>query len=144
MIEAERELRLAVAHPSDVAVMRSTALHFARVHGATDRTASHVAIIAGELASNLVRHAAGGTIVLLAVADPDGIVIRSLDRASRGDIPAGLQAAPRETPRMVEDSGAFRAGLGCGLGAIRRLSTQFWVTRREDEMLEVAALCLLA
>lgn len=130
-------VRLKSEHSCDVVVARSVALRFARRHGFSEVRAQEVAIVAGELASNLLRHASEG---VLELEWCDGAVrLRSLDRGTSAVVPESLLEHRGEVPRMVEDSGALRAGLGCGLGAVRRLSDEVSVRRRDDGWLEITA-----
>jgi serine/threonine-protein kinase RsbT len=132
-------LRFPVAHPTDAAVARSLALRFAREQGVSEKRAQEVAIIAGELASNLVRHGAGGTMDLL--LREGSVIVRSTNNHGDGEVPRALLEAVGDSPIAVDDSGAFRAGLGCGFGAVRRLSDAFHVRCRADGALEVSASC---
>jgi anti-sigma regulatory factor (Ser/Thr protein kinase) len=76
--------------------------------------AGEVAIVATELATNLVRHAKGGDI--LARVDPDGrLDLLSIDRGP------GM----RDVERCLEDGFSTAGGPGNGLGAIRRLASVF-------------------
>ncbi len=129
--------RLSIERMSDAAVARSLALRFAQRVGFRRAAAHEVAIIAGELASNLVRHASAG---VLELEWRDGaVVLRSFDQERCEEVPAALLAAGGEKPRIVDDSGQMQAGLGCGFGAIRRLSDAVTVRRREDGRLEITA-----
>lgn len=131
------EERLPVAQMSDVAVARAVALRFARRHGLVERAAQEFAIIAGELASNLVKHAVGGVVHL---EWRDGfVVVKSVDQANSGPVPRALRDARGEKPTIVDETGAVRDGLGCGFGAIRRLSDAVHVRRRADGSLEISA-----
>lgn len=140
MSDAPRaEVRLLVREMTDVGVARSLALRFSLEHGALERRAHEAAIVAGELASNLVRHVGGGELTLSWSSEDGAVVIRSLDRGSRGAIPPALLGPARETPRAIDDSGAFRRSLGTGFGAVRRLSDSVDVRRTPDGALEIVA-----
>ena len=130
-------VRVFADHAADVVVARSVALRFARRCGLSEVRAQEVAIIAGELASNLVRHASKGVLEL--EWEHGTIVVRSLDRGSAGIEPDALLAQPGEVPCAVDERGAPRGGLGCGLGAVRRLSDELGARRREDGCLEITA-----
>lgn len=134
---APAPVRLRAVERSDAVVARSVALRFARQCGLDEVRAKEVAILAGELASNLVRHAGSGVLELEWL---DGaVIVRSLDRGTSGITPEELLRHVGEVPRAVEDSGALRTGLGCGLGAVRRLSDEVRVRRRDDGWLEITA-----
>ena len=134
-------LSIPAVHKADVAVARSTALRFARAHGAVERSAQEFAIIAGELASNTVRHAGGGVLELTSDDATGFVSVCSIDRGSSGPLPAGLRARGGDAPVIVEADGSVRDGLGCGLGAIRRLGDFWRVSRRVDGALEVRVAC---
>jgi anti-sigma regulatory factor (Ser/Thr protein kinase) len=133
-------VRLLVQEMTDVGVARSMALRFALAHGVPERRAQEAAIVAGELASNLVRHAGAGELYLEWASGEGALVVRSLDHGSRGEIPPALLGPALETPRAVDDSGAFRRSLGTGFGAVRRLSDRVDVRRAPDGALEIVAL----
>lgn len=76
-----------------------------------------VPLIVTELATNLVRHAQGGEILIriLPIESGPGIEIIALDRGP------GIA----DLPRCMADGYSSHGTRGCGLGAVRRLSTEF-------------------
>jgi anti-sigma regulatory factor (Ser/Thr protein kinase) len=106
-----------VTETSQVAESRRRAVAIAQSGGFNETAAGRVAIVVTELATNLIKHAAGGEIVV-GLYDDDtgaGIEILSLDRgAGIADLDAALQ------------DGYSSAGTpGRGLGAIVRQSQVF-------------------
>lgn len=122
LIDEATRLLLPASTPVDAVVAASAARRFALSAGLDRRSSTEFAIVVSELATNIVRHAGGrGTVELH--ADANHVEVRSRDQ---GPSPGGA-------------SQAHRAGLGCGLGAVRRLSDEVVVTKRDDGGLEVIA-----
>lgn len=117
-----RVLRASCAHPTDHVVAGHLARKLARELGFDDRAANDVAIAVGELVSNAVRHARGGALELRELASPrPGIEIVVSDEGP-GIASTELAMADgwsRGGPRAVDRPPS--EGLGCGLGAVRRL-----------------------
>jgi len=88
---------------------RTEALHFSAVR------AGEAAIVATELAGNLVKHGGGGELLLRTIGDAahSGIELLALDRGRGMDV-----------DRCLVDGYSTAASPGTGLGAIRRLSTE--------------------
>jgi anti-sigma regulatory factor (Ser/Thr protein kinase) len=107
-----------VGDPSCVGEVRRAATRLAHTLGFDDVATGRVAIVANELANNLVRHASGGR-VLLAALGPAGpgarVQFLSLDRG----------------PGIADVAGSLADGYstagtpGTGLGAVRRMSMRF-------------------
>ena len=115
--------------PTDVFVARSVALRFALTCGLPTRRAGSAAIVAGELSSNMVRHAGGGWLQLERLAT--GLQILARDRGSLPSVPAEVLEPLQRAPISVDDLGRVQPGLGCGLAAIHRLSNDVtaWIER---------------
>jgi len=98
------------------AVRRAAAALAADLGFSADRIAE-VAIVVAELATNLVRHAGGGELVLRAVTGDTGTLLRVL----------AIDAGPgsRNIHALISDGASTRGTLGIGLGACRRLSSAF-------------------
>jgi anti-sigma regulatory factor (Ser/Thr protein kinase) len=103
-------LRLRVEDPSGVAPARRAAEELAESLGFDEQRVGEVAIVATELATNLVRHGRGGEIVLRANAPTVDLI--AFDRGP------GM----REPGRALEDGYSTGGGPGNGLGAVARLS----------------------
>ena len=104
---------VAVSDPSQVATARRSAAATAAQAGLGEVEAGRAALVATELATNLVRHGGGG--YLLIDADGGALAILALDRG-RGM--ADVQACLRD--------GYSTAGTpGTGLGAVRRQADDF-------------------
>jgi anti-sigma regulatory factor (Ser/Thr protein kinase) len=103
---------LAVPDASAVGSARRAAAVFAESNGASEALAARVALVATELATNLVRHAGGGTLIVQRGTDESELELLALDR---GPGIANLAEARRD--------GFSTAGTsGHGLGAVARMA----------------------
>ncbi len=114
--------RLEISDDSGVGEARRSALGFAADLGMGEVDAGRVAIVATELARNLIRHASGGVMLIGLFEDETG---------------AGVECIALDTgPGIAEPTAAMRDGFstaggpGTGLGAINRLSHAFDVYSR--------------
>jgi anti-sigma regulatory factor (Ser/Thr protein kinase) len=105
-----------VEDPSEVGAARRRAAAIAEKLGYSEATSARVALVVTELATNLVRHAGGGAVVLRGFGGEDGsLEILALDRG----------------PGIADVSEALRDGFstagspGSGLGAVGRLADQW-------------------
>lgn len=110
-------LGIPVSDSSQVGEARRAASSWAESIGFNEAARGNVAIIATEAATNLVRHAGGGEIVLRYLLDATGLEILALDKGPGMSDPA----------RCMEDGYSTAGGPGNGLGAISRLSQRFEV-----------------
>jgi serine/threonine-protein kinase RsbT len=142
--------RVAVSTALDADVARRAARHLAQSVGFDAAGAESVALAATELATNLVRYARGGEIVLSVVTRPvpvSHVMSRTPGRGASppagGDaepeIQRGMQVESRDAgPGMGDVAQALRdgfstgGGLGGGLGAVRRLMDEFEITSASD------------
>ena len=112
-----------VRDPTDVASARRRVVGLAVAMGYDQTQAGRVAIVATELAQNLLRHGGGGEI--LTQADPHrpaGIEIVALDHGpGMADVPACLH-----------DGFSTSGTSGNGLGAIHRLTDQMLIHSSKD------------
>jgi serine/threonine-protein kinase RsbT len=104
----------------DVERIRREARHLATSVGFGPADAEAIVLAVSELASNLVRYASGGEVLVApcAQAAGAGIVIHSRDG---GPGIADVELALR-------DGYSTGGGLGCGLPAVRRLMDDFTLT----------------
>lgn len=113
-----------VRDPSQVGETRRAAVSLAQRLGFDEQRAGQVAITVTEAANNLIRHGRGGELLLHPVARDAvlGIELLAIDRG----------------PGMRDPSTALRDGFstggtpGSGLGAIRRLASEFDLYSRAD------------
>jgi anti-sigma regulatory factor (Ser/Thr protein kinase) len=108
-----QQVSLQVADASQVSeARRSVAERTAALRFST-RTAGEAAIVATEMAGNLVKHAGGGELLLRTIGGTScaGIELLALDRGPGMDV-----------TRCLIDGYSTAASPGTGLGAIRRLS----------------------
>jgi anti-sigma regulatory factor (Ser/Thr protein kinase) len=106
---------------ADVLTARKVAERLAAQYGLTPAGQERVSLIVTELGTNLLRHAPdGGAMLLRGVDGGAGLECLCIDR---GPGIADMAAALRDGQTSATASGA--AGLGFGLGAVRRLSDTF-------------------
>ena len=107
-------ISLAVQDATQIGAARRAAVTAAGRLGISEEDAGKVALVATELATNLVRHAGGGELLVrpLTRADETGLEILALDRGpGMGNVEQALR------------DGYSTAGTnGAGLGAVRRLA----------------------
>ncbi|MBV9825093.1 MAG: ATP-binding protein [Alphaproteobacteria bacterium] len=101
-----------VSDASHVGEVRRAATALAENCGLDETRAGRVAIVATEMATNLLKHAGGGDIVVQRVADKDGDCLELMA------FDAGPGIASPE--RAFEDGFSTAGSPGTGLGAIRR------------------------
>jgi len=108
---------LRVDEASGVGEAQRLAATVSRGLGFSETATGHVSIVARELASNLVKHAGGGVLLVTVVERPDGpgIELLALDRGP------GI----RNIGESLRDGQSTGGSLGTGLGAVRRLSSVF-------------------
>jgi anti-sigma regulatory factor (Ser/Thr protein kinase) len=114
--------QITVAVASDASLARRTAKAMASAIGFGERASEEIALAAGELASNLVRHAKAGKLMLEPITGGErtGIQVESVD--SGPGIPDVEQA--------MMDGFSTARGLGCGLGAVNRMMDEFHIRSR--------------
>lgn len=108
---------LTLSDPSGIGEARRSCRDLARALGFDETGAGKVAIVASEIASNVVRHGRGGHLVTRAARDGDGAVLEllALDRGP------GM----RDVARCMTDGFSTAGTPGTGLGAVRRLADAF-------------------
>jgi anti-sigma regulatory factor (Ser/Thr protein kinase) len=112
-----------VAEQSQVSEARRQAVTMCRELGFTQERAGAVALVVTEAATNLLKHAGSGTIVLnaLAVDGARGIEVMALDRGP------GMS----NVNLSMQDGHSTAGSPGLGLGALSRLSSDFDVYSRK-------------
>lgn len=105
----------AIDEESAVGEARRGAAHMAARLGFSDVQSGQLALIVTEAGRNLVRHAGGGQLLLRAHEDSSAIHILTLDRGP--GIP--------DVARALRDGFSTGGTSGNGLGAIKRLASQF-------------------
>jgi anti-sigma regulatory factor (Ser/Thr protein kinase) len=109
---------LAVTEQTDVAQARRVAVAAAESSGFGDTPRARVALAATELASNLLKHAGGGR--LLVGSDTDHVELLSLD------LGPGMQDVTRCLADGYSSAGTLGHGLGTLLRAAARLEIASW------------------
>lgn len=117
-------LSIAVTEQTQVAEARREAVGHARSLGFPEQDVERVALVATELATNLVRHARLGEILLSTceIDGDDAVQLIALD-----DGP-GM----RDPETCLRDGYSTAGGAGTGLGAVRRLSDRFDLYSRAE------------
>jgi anti-sigma regulatory factor (Ser/Thr protein kinase) len=114
---SEPSVRAAADDVSQVGEVRRVAAAASRAADLDAVTAGRVAVVATEVAANVVRHGGGGEVLIrhLEAGDTRGIELLALDRGS------GIA----DVGRALQDGHSTGGTPGTGLGAIQRLSTVF-------------------
>ncbi|MGE5538865.1 MAG: anti-sigma regulatory factor [Gemmatimonas sp.] len=106
-----------VAEPTDVAAARRAAVEAAKALGFDELRCGRVALVATEMASNLIKHAPGGRILVSSYSDSSGtgVEVMALDKGE------GIA----DVDRALEDGFSTAGTPGGGLGAMRRQADEF-------------------
>jgi len=109
--------RIKVSDASAIGVARRTATQVALDAGADETQSGRVAIVASELATNLVRHAGRGELLVQALTLEGGRYLELL----------AVDSGPgmRDPQRCLSDGFSTGGTSGNGLGAVRRMSQLF-------------------
>ncbi|WP_436547560.1 ATP-binding SpoIIE family protein phosphatase [Janthinobacterium sp. RB2R34] len=115
--DAFRQQRFAIGEPSEIAAARRAGNALARRIGFDDVRTGQLAIVITEAATNIVKHAVQGEILLRRVTrgGTDGIEVLAIDNGP------GM----RNVAQYMEDGQSTAGTYGVGLGAIRRQSQEF-------------------
>jgi len=116
------QMHLEVTDSTHVGACRREAQRLAELARFDATSAGRVAIVASELATNLVRHGGGGELLLQPVADEHGLQIELL-AIDRGP---GMYSVERS----LRDGYSTGGSSGTGLGAVQRLSAAFDIYSR--------------
>ncbi|HEX2270076.1 MAG TPA: ATP-binding protein [Pyrinomonadaceae bacterium] len=114
------ERTVAISHEADIYEAQAAVRQMATNIGFGPRVGEEIVLVATELATNLVRHAGGGDLLLRSVAENGrtGIQIDSRDKGPGiGDI-----------ERAFADGYSTASGPGFGLGAINRLMDELEIS----------------
>jgi anti-sigma regulatory factor (Ser/Thr protein kinase) len=103
-----------VTEPSTCAAVRRRAADSARAVGLPDRRVDEVSVVAAELASNLVKHARDGSVLLR--------VLRHGDHTGIGVLTVDSGPGTRDIASLTEDGQTTTGTLGIGLGAVKRFA----------------------
>jgi anti-sigma regulatory factor (Ser/Thr protein kinase) len=108
---------LQIAERSRVAEARRLAVELSRAQGFSEQDAGRVALVVTELATNLVKHAGSGEIIISCFDDADGqgLELLALDKG-----PGIL-----DVNKALQDGHSTSGTAGTGLGAIRRSTDVF-------------------
>jgi anti-sigma regulatory factor (Ser/Thr protein kinase) len=116
IVRGGAQMRLEVSDPSHVGACRRAAQNLASAWQLPDTAVGRVGLVATELATNLIRHAGEGEILLQPV-ESDGLTEIELLSIDRGP---GMLAED-----CLRDGFSTAGGPGTGLGAVRRQSAAF-------------------
>ncbi len=118
------ELILDVRRAVDHILSRSKCLRFAQSLGYSNRSCWEIALAASELVSNVLKHAGAGRLTIRTIKVPQaGLEVRTEDCGPGiTDPERALQDGYSEGRFLTPDvASGDRRGLGCGLGAVKRL-----------------------
>lgn len=117
-----------VVHVVDVYHARIAVRRFAESVGASPREAAELEIVASELAWNIVRHVGSGRLEVCLECGSENersVSIRAQDPGPPLDLNLVSQDGWSRDGMIAPDRQLGRHGIGCGLGAVKRLSTRF-------------------
>ncbi|MGA8709354.1 MAG: SpoIIE family protein phosphatase [Steroidobacteraceae bacterium] len=116
-IPAPRQSRHLIDEASKIGDARREAARMAQLQELPAEVAGRVAIVATELANNLLQHGGGGELLLQSVEADDAclVEIMAVDRGR------GMS----HSDRCLADGFSTGGTMGTGLGAVRRLSSEF-------------------
>jgi anti-sigma regulatory factor (Ser/Thr protein kinase) len=124
LLESGPQSRMQVEDSSQVGDCRRAAQRLAELHDFNDTLVGRVGIVATELATNVVRHAGRGELLMQAIRGSGDVTIE-LATIDRGP---GMQVE-----RCMRDGYSTNGTAGNGLGAISRLSSWFDVYSTEGQ-----------
>lgn len=109
--------RVCIDDASGIGTARRSALVCASEAGLSEQRAAAVGLIVTELATNIVRHAGSGSLLVQRVASPlgDAVEIQAVDGGP------GIE----DTVRCLRDGYSSRGTAGTGLGAAKRFADEF-------------------
>lgn len=116
---------IVVADSSQVATARRAASDFASGLGFDEEQTGRVALIATEIATNLLKHASNGELIVERYDDSSGSGVELLGLDKGGGI--------ANVARSLEDGYSTVGSSGTGLGAMRRQADQFEVFSRPGQ-----------
>ncbi|MBU2547035.1 MAG: anti-sigma regulatory factor, partial [Proteobacteria bacterium] len=113
-------VRMAVTHPSQVAAARGQAETLALALGFDDQAAAEIALSVSELASNLVKYAPGGELVISGLSESGrrGLQVETLDQGP------GI----KDVETACADGFSSAGSLGYGLGTVNRLMDELEIS----------------
>lgn len=129
-------MALPVEASGDVVLVQRAAVAVARAAGFDPWASQEFALVATELATNIVRHAGRGTLIF-EPAGPGALRICARDRGPGiADFDLALEDGCTARGRVDPSGPAARAGLHSGLGAVRRLSdsVEYWTDGTVNEV----------
>ncbi|WP_461028501.1 ATP-binding protein, partial [Streptomyces sparsus] len=116
-LSAAPTLQVRIDHVSAVPLAAAAARGLAQRCGLSGAMPHKAAVLASELATNVDKHATDGTLYLQALPLGGGLEITAVDRGP------GMA----ELERCLTDGYTTTATLGSGLGAVRRIATDFTI-----------------
>jgi len=116
--------RIDILHSAEIAMARRAARQIAEAVGIDSHGCDEVALVASELASNLVKHGGGGSLVFAPISMPPrlGLQIEAFD-----DGPGIAKAKD-----ALMDGYSTSGSLGYGLGTVNRLMDEFEIIPRNE------------
>ena len=121
-------MRLAVTASADLAVTRALVLRFAGAAGLDRRASAELALVASELASNMLKYAGAGEIELSTATDRVSVEARDRGPGPPSEAELFGDGISRGAVRLPDQS--ISTGRGTGGGTIRRLCDRVEVLAR--------------
>ncbi|MGC4070411.1 MAG: hypothetical protein QM784_38250 [Polyangiaceae bacterium] len=115
----------AIVHDADVYHVRGLVRRLAKAAGADRRECAELEIVASELARNILRHVGEGRMEVRAGVAANGratIAIHATDGGPALELAVVLQDGWSRNGMIGPDGCLGRGGIGCGLGAVKRLT----------------------
>jgi anti-sigma regulatory factor (Ser/Thr protein kinase) len=111
------QIRIVVTEQNHTAMARRAAVELAQSSGMDETTVGHIALLVTELATNLVKHATKGELLIRMIGngETEGVEILSLD--------GGPGIA--DVGRSLDDGYSTAGSPGTGLGAVMRTASEF-------------------
>ena len=123
-VSADFSTLVVVDDQSEIGAARRAAMALGSLHGLRSDARGRLAIVVTEAATNIVRHAGGGVIVLRALGAGDAVAIEMLAL----DKGPGLGSVER----AMADGYSTGGTAGVGLGAMQRLANLFEIHSQRD------------
>jgi anti-sigma regulatory factor (Ser/Thr protein kinase) len=123
--------RLAIDEQTQIGAARRSAMELGRIHGLSTDAVGRLAIVVTEAATNIIRHAGRGVMVLRALPSEQAPAIEVLALDKGPGIP--------DVARAMRDGFSTFGTAGNGLGSMQRLAELFEIYSRPDQGTAVVA-----
>src|SRR5215831_17903741 len=114
-----------VSHISDVAAVRQTTAALATAIGFVGKDSDEIALAVTELATNLVKHAKGGTLTLTSLVEGGRVGLQITSQDSGPGI--------ADVEQALTDGFSTIGSLGYGLGGVHRIMDELDITSQPGQ-----------